>query len=85
MLPYLEQQEAGGSARLLRSIPARSSTHSSDPSPYWALCSSSCSTTLKRIGSDSITVISCAESCFFIKIAKKRPAGPPPSTVTFMT
>ena len=34
--------------------------------------------------SRSITVISCAGSCFFIKIAKKRPAGPPPSTVTFM-
>ena len=35
--------------------------------------------------SRSITAISCAGSCFFIKIAKKRPAGPPPSTVIFMT
>src|SRR5215211_5953225 len=32
--------------RSARSIPARSSTHSSEPSPYRALCSSSCSTTL---------------------------------------
>ena len=27
-----------------REIPARSSTHSSEASPYWTLCSSSCST-----------------------------------------
>ena len=27
-----------------RWIPARSSTHSSEASPYWTLCSSSCST-----------------------------------------
>ena len=32
-------------SRSARSMPARSSTQSSEPSPYWALCSSSSSTT----------------------------------------
>jgi hypothetical protein len=29
-------------------------------------------------------VISCAGSCFFIRSAKYRPAGPPPMQVIFM-
>ena len=31
-----------------RPIPARSSTQSSEASPYWTLCSSSCSTAMYR-------------------------------------
>ena len=41
-----------------REIPARSSTQSSDASPYWMLCSSSCSTVVYRFRLSSMTVTS---------------------------
>ena len=68
--------------RSARSMPARSSTHSSEPSPYWALCSSSCSTTLKRTGSDSITVISCRLA--ISSRARFQPTLPAPTMTTYM-
>src|SRR4051812_23085826 len=68
--------------RSARSMPPRSSTHSSDPSPYWAACSSSSSTVAKRDGSDSITVSSLPLS--ISSRARFQPTFPAPTTTTYM-
>src|SRR5918995_3553822 len=69
--------------RSARSTPARSSTHSSEPSPYMALCSSSCSTTPKRCASDSITVTSCR--LLMSSRARFQPTFPAPTITTYMS
>src|SRR4051812_6528883 len=68
--------------RSARSMPARSSTHSSDPSPYCAACSSSSSTTAKRDWSDSMTVSSLPLS--ISSRARFQPTFPAPTTTTYM-
>src|SRR5918912_1754440 len=64
-----------------RSIPARSSTHSSEPSPYWAECSSSSSTVAKRPGSRSITVTSLPRP--ISSRVRFQPTFPAPTTRTY--
>src|SRR4051794_17946263 len=68
--------------RSARSMPARSSTHSSDPSPYCAACSSSSSTTAKRDWSDSTTVSSLPLS--ISSRARFQPTFPAPTTTTYI-
>src|SRR4051794_34549923 len=64
-----------------RSIPARSSTHSSEPSPNCTECSSSSSTTAYRWVSDSMTVTSLP---FWISSrARFQPTLPAPTIRTY--
>jgi hypothetical protein len=69
--------------RSARSMPERSNTHSSEPSPYIALCSSSCSTTAKRCWSASITVTSCR--LLINSRARFQPTFPAPTITTYMS
>src|SRR4051794_7714820 len=65
-----------------RDTPARSSTHSSDASPYWMLCSSSCSTVRYRPLSPSSSVTSWPLSSS--SRARFQPTLPAPTMITYM-
>ena len=64
-----------------REIPARSSTQSSEASPYWMLCSSSCSTVRYRSRFDSITVTSLPFS--ISSRARFQPTLPAPTMMMY--
>src|SRR5919198_1106389 len=68
--------------RSAREMPTRSSTHSSDASPYCTLCSSSCSTARYRSRSPSIAVTSCPFSSS--SRARFQPTFPAPAMITYM-
>src|SRR4051812_9675196 len=68
--------------RSARSMPARSRTHSSDPSPYWTACSSSSSTVAKR--EELLSTIVSSLPLSISSRARFQPTLPAPTTIMYI-